>query len=85
MVNTLTISVSVSREFHDLAVQHKISWSEAMRVGLAVMFGDLGLMEYNTDLNLHRKMTMFRDELEKKSQELEALKQKAQILGMNIE
>jgi len=58
-------SISVSRELADQAREHKISWSEAARRGMAMMLADLGVKEYDNNLNLYRKMNFFREELEK--------------------
>ncbi len=58
-------SISVSRELADLAREYKISWSEAARRGMAMILADIGVKEYDNNLNLYRKMNYFREELEK--------------------
>jgi hypothetical protein len=64
-MTTAIKSISVSVEFDELAKKYSISWSEAARVGLSLMLADLGVKEYDNNLNLFRKMTYFRQELEK--------------------
>lgn len=69
-------SVLVSQEFYELAKRYNIRFSEATRVGLALIFAEMGIMEYDNKLNLYRKMQMFRAELEKISKSFEELKEK---------
>ena len=74
-MSTVIKSVSVSLEFDDLAKKNNISWSEASRVGMAVLLGDKGIREYDNNLNLYRKMNLFRVKAEEslaKIYELEA-------------
>jgi hypothetical protein len=70
-------SVKISQEFFNLAKEHKIVFAEAMRVGLSLMFAEIGIKEYDNKLNLYRKMTLLREKLEKTSKELYDLKEKA--------
>jgi len=51
---TKVTSVSLSDEFKEFMVEHKISPTEAMRRGIAVMMYDLGVLGYQTDLNKER-------------------------------
>lgn len=53
---TIIKSISVSLEFHDLAKQHKISWSEAARVGMSLILAEKGVKDYDNNLNLKRRM-----------------------------
>ena len=76
MANSIAISTTVSREFHDLAKQNNISWSEALRVGLSILFGDKGLKEYDNNINLFRKMNAFRQQAEEALQKLSELEKK---------
>ena len=72
----VTTSVTMSPEFFALAKEHHIGFSEAMRVGLAVAFGERGIKEYDNKLNLYRKMVGFQKKAEELGQELEELKAK---------
>jgi hypothetical protein len=77
-------SISVSEEFNSLAQEHNLSWSEAARIGMAVMLGDRGIREYDNKLNLMRKMTAFRQTLEDTSLKLEEAEEKLKkIEGKN--
>ena len=58
-------SVLVSQDFYRLAKQHNLRFSDAIRVGLGVMFAEMGLTEYDTTLNLYRKMLLYKEQLEK--------------------
>lgn len=73
---SITKCISISREFEDLADKYRLSWSEAAKIGMGIMLADLGIKEYNSELNLHRKMTMIRQTLEETSKELEELKKR---------
>jgi hypothetical protein len=57
-------SISVSPELSQLAEQMRISWTEAARVGMSVMLAEMGVQEYDNDLNLFRKMTSYKQKLE---------------------
>ena len=72
----ISTSVRLSPEFHDLMVEHNISFSEAIRVGASLMFAELGISEYDNNLNIIRKINLIRQQLEEKSNELEELKKK---------
>jgi len=69
-------SVLISKEFYELAKKYNIKFSEALRVGLSLLFAEAGEMDYDNNLNLYRKMIFFKTELERMSQELESLKKK---------
>ena len=69
-------SVSVSPHFFELAKKHNIQFSEAMRIGLSLMFADRGECDYDNNLNLFRKMQAMRIKLEETSQQLAAMQEK---------
>ena len=74
---TKTISTTVSDDFWSLAKENKVSWTEALAIGLSVKFGDLGISEYDNKLNLKRKMDFYKAEAEKALQHLAELEEKA--------
>jgi len=47
-----------------------------MRVGISLLLAEKGIVEYDNKLNLHRKMTVFRQELEKATQKIDQLENK---------
>ena len=69
-------SISVSDEFANLAVLHSVSWTEAARVGMAILLAEKGVAEYDNKLNIYRKMNFFREEAEKNSQKVEEMMRK---------
>lgn len=69
-------SISVSLEFHQLAKQHKISWSEAARVGLSLILAERGVADYDNQLNIFRRMSLLGKKLSDTSQELFDLREK---------
>lgn len=66
-------TISISQEFHDLAKEHGISWSEAARVGMSVLLAEKGFAEYDNNLNLVRRMNAFRIQAEQSLQKLHDL------------
>ena len=71
----ITTSITISPEFFALCREHNISFTEAARVGISLMLAERGVKDYDNSLNLTRKVNVIREELEKKSAELENLKQ----------
>lgn len=69
-------SVTISREFFDLAKEHNIGFTESLRIGIAMALAEKGVTEYDNKLNLHRKMISFREKLELSMKEIEELKAK---------
>ena len=69
-------TISITPEFYGLAKEHKISWSEAARVGMSLLLAERGERDYDNNLNLHRKMTVFRKQAEEALQKLNELEQK---------
>ena len=57
-------SISVSPEMDKLQKEHKISKSEAYRVGLAILLAEAGVKEYDNRLNIVRRMHFFRQRAE---------------------
>ncbi len=66
--------VNVSPEFHRLAREHHIKFSEALRVGISLLLADRGVTEYDTNLNVMRKMNKITKELQEISQKYHDLK-----------
>lgn len=80
----ITISTTISQEFHRLAKEHNIKWSEAMRVGLSIIFADLGIKDYDTSLNIYRKMRFFQDKVEEYGNKIAELEEKQEKLKGNL-
>ena len=70
----VTTSVTMSPEFFQLAKNHHVQFSEAIRVGLGLIFAEKGLKDYDSKLNLFRKMQMFQVKTEELSKEIQELK-----------
>lgn len=58
-------SVNVSPEFHKLCRQYHIRFSEALRVGISMMLADKGLIDYDNNLNLKRKLDKLVEEIQR--------------------
>ena len=50
----ITTSVRISPEFHKACRKHFISFTEALRRGIALMLAEKGVIEYDNDLNIVR-------------------------------
>ena len=72
----ITTSVTISPEFYKLAKDYNLSFSESVRIGMALMLAERGVKDYDNNLNLYRKMILIKDNLEKTTQELNELKDK---------
>jgi hypothetical protein len=69
-------SVLISEEFFHLCKTHQIKFSEAMRVGIALMLAERGIGDYDNKLNISRKITLLQKQLEETAQELNSIKEK---------
>jgi hypothetical protein len=56
----ITTSVKISPEFHALCIKYYISFSEAMRRGIALMLAEKGIIEYQNDLNIVRMASEYK-------------------------
>lgn len=66
-------TVLVTPELYEKCKLHNIKFSEAMRVGIGVLLAERGLREYDTNLNLFRRMNQFREMFEEMSVKYEKL------------
>ena len=69
-------SVIVSTGFYEMCKKYNIKFSEALRVGISLLLAEKGVAEYDNNLNIHRKMTLFRQQLEEALQKLTKLEEK---------
>lgn len=61
----ITTSVRISPEFHQLARQHFLNFSECLAMGISLALAEKGVQEYNTNLNIVRQKIMLADKLVK--------------------
>ncbi len=57
---TKTICTTISEEFFNLCKENNIKWSEAIRIGIAVLLGEKGVRKYKNTLNMQRMITASR-------------------------
>jgi len=74
--NTKVVCCSVSKEFHELCKAYDISFSEALRVGISIVLADIGVREYDNNLNSVKKMRFFVARSEELSKQIEEMKTK---------
>lgn len=48
------INTTLSEEFHETAKAFNISWTEALRIGLAILFLERGVVDFKNPLNAER-------------------------------
>jgi len=48
-------SVNVSPEFYQLCKKHQIKFSTAMRIGISICLAEMGVIEYDNNLNITRR------------------------------
>jgi|TARA_Y100000310_G_C20454994_1_gene702604 hypothetical protein len=58
------VTTTISSEFKALAMQFNIKYSEALRVGMAIILAEKGVKEYDNTLILHRKMRAYQSKVE---------------------
>lgn len=61
-------SVNVTPEFHELCKIHRIKFSDALRVGISIILAERGVKDYDNNLSLFRRMSFFKEALEKLTQ-----------------
>jgi hypothetical protein len=74
--NLIKTSVCISEDFYKAARNYNIQFSEAMRQGISLMLAEKGVVDYDNNLNLLRKISLLSKRLEETSKELEELKSK---------
>jgi post-segregation antitoxin (ccd killing protein) len=77
-------SVLVSQEFYRLCKEYRIKFSEAIRVGIGLILAEKGVKEYDTTLNLTRKIQMVNQKLSQTSQLFYELLGKAKAQGLDV-
>lgn len=75
-------TVKVSDEFKKLVEDHRLKYSECLRKGIALELAERGVLEYDNRLNLMRRMEKMSRLLEATTQEAEALRAKADTIGV---
>ena len=70
----ITTSVTISPEFHAMCRKYNINFSEACREGIALKLAELGVGDYNNNLNITKRLVKLREKLETTSQELNSVK-----------
>ena len=87
LINYITMgiikTISLTREQDRMAQEHNLSWTEAARIGMGILLADKGIAEYSGDLNIARKMNIFRLKAEEATQDLNALKAKYHVVGVS--
>lgn len=71
---SVVTSVRISPEFYRLAKENRISFSEAMRVGISTLLADKGVVEYDNNLNFTRKLRSMSIIIENQAREIEQLR-----------
>src|SRR3972149_7290066 len=71
----LITTVQVSQDFYDLSRKYGIKFSEALRVGIAMLLAERGVLEYDNNLNVVRRLSQTINKLSETSQELYELKE----------
>lgn len=71
-------TINISPEMYKLCYENRIRFSDAFRIGAAMMLADKGVIEYDNKLNLMRKLNQMREMMEKTSQELFDLREKSE-------
>lgn len=76
----VTVTTTMSYEFHELAKRHNIKISEALRQGVSLMLAEIGEGDYDNRLNIMRRMEKMANLLQVSIAEAEELKAKTATL-----
>jgi hypothetical protein len=68
-------TISLSVELHSLARENGISLSEAVRVGVGIMLAEKGVKDYDSNLNISRRIVEREDKIRQLVSKLEATSQ----------
>jgi len=66
----ITTSVRISPEFHKLCIDNRLSFSEAIKRGVSLMLAELGVGEYDNNLNITRRCKELKLQLAESLQKL---------------
>jgi len=79
-------SVTISPEFFSLAKELNISFTEALRIGLSIMFAEKDVnRSYDNNINVVRKMNIFQMELEKTKRDFDEYRSKHEPHAERVE
>ena len=82
-IGRITTSITVSPEFFNLAKKYHLSFTEATRIGLSILFAERGIKEYDNKLNLFRKMQQYQKRCEEMGEELANLRKNGETKEIN--
>jgi hypothetical protein len=71
-------SVLVSPEFYELCKNNQIKFSDAMRAGISILLAEKGVKEYDNNLNVYRRMNLYKKETEDLFLKIQELQNKIQ-------
>ena len=63
----------ISPHYNELRKKHGITLSEVIRVGMSMILAEKDIAEYDNQLNLHRKMILFKQMAEEANSKLDQL------------
>ena len=72
----IVTTVSISPEFRRLCDEHHLVLSECLRKGIALSLAELGVSDYDNDLNIYRRMNLFRKKAEESLAKIYELEEK---------
>ena len=79
----ITTTVNISPEFYKLCKENHIKFSEAMRVGISIVLAERGIIPYDNNLNILRKVQQLENEIAEKIDKIVVLKKENE--GKNTE
>ena len=57
-------SITLTPEFYNLCKEHHIKFSEALRVGISIILSEMGVKDYDNNLNIYKKMRAYQNKVE---------------------
>jgi len=77
-------SVLISQEFYKLCKEHRIKFSEAMRIGISIILAERGVRDYDNNFNFMRKLAVVSGKLTQTSQKFWELIEIAKSKGVDV-
>ena len=69
-------TIKIEPEQYALSKKHNLKFVDSFRMGIALRLAELGIKNYDNNLNILRRLGRIQSILEEKSQELEKIKKK---------
>lgn len=75
-MTNIAVGSTISEEFHKLAKENGIGWSEALEEGIKLILSERSIYPYDNKLQVYKRMRKYQAELEQAYIKIEAMEEK---------